>query len=67
MGDRIKSESPTGSPRNAHLARMIQHYAMLQRNLNYTGVTRDEQLVVWVWQKKAVAIAVKNVAGRQRW
>ena len=46
---------------------MIQHYAMLQRNLNYTGVTRDEQLVVWVWQKKAVAIAVKNVAGRQRW
>ena len=46
---------------------MIQHYAMLNRNLNYTGVTRDEKLIVLVGQKKAVAIAVKNVAGRQRW
>ena len=41
---------------------MTQHYAMLQRNLIYTGVTRGKKLVVLVGQKKAVAIAVKNVS-----
>ena len=46
---------------------MTQHYAMLQRNLLYTGVTRGKQLVVLVGQSKAVAIAVKNEAGRRRW
>ena len=46
---------------------MTQHYAMLQRNLLYTGVTRGKQLVVLVGQKKAVAIAVRNVSGRRRW
>jgi len=34
---------------------MTQHYAMLQRNL------------VLVGQKKAVAIAVRNVSDRRRW
>jgi exodeoxyribonuclease V alpha subunit len=46
---------------------MTQHYSMLQRNLLYTGVTRGKRLVVLVGQKKAVAIAVKNVSGRRRW
>jgi exodeoxyribonuclease V alpha subunit len=46
---------------------MTQHYAMLQRNLLYTGVTRGKRLVVLVGQKKAVAIAVHNVSGRRRW
>ena len=46
---------------------MTQHYTMLQRNLLYTGVTRGKRLVVLVGQKKAVAIAVRNVSGRQRW
>jgi len=46
---------------------MTQHYAMLQRNLLYTGVTRGRKLVVLVGQRKAVAIAVRNVAGRRRW
>lgn len=46
---------------------MTQHYVMLQRNLLYTGVTRGKKLVVLVGQKKAVAIAVRNVAGRRRW
>ena len=46
---------------------MTQHYAMLQRNLIYTGVTRGKKLVVLVGQPKAVAIAVKNVSGRKRW
>jgi len=45
---------------------MTQHYAMLQRNLLYTGVTRGKKLVVLVGQKKAVAIAVRNVSGRRR-
>jgi len=46
---------------------MTQHYKMLQRNLLYTGVTRGKRLVVLVGQKKAVAIAVKNISGRRRW
>ena len=44
-----------------------QHYALLQRNLLYTGITRGKRLVVLVGQKKAVAIAVRNVSGRRRW
>ena len=46
---------------------MTQHYTMLQRNLLYTGVTRGKRLVVLVGQKKAIAIAVRNVSGRRRW
>jgi exodeoxyribonuclease V alpha subunit len=46
---------------------MTQHYAMLQRNLLYTGITRGKRLVVLVGQKKAMAIAVHNVSGRRRW
>ena len=46
---------------------LTQHYAMLQRNLLYTGITRGKRLVVLVGQKKAVAIAVRNVSGRHRW
>ena len=46
---------------------MTQHYAMLQRNLLYTGITRGKRLVVLVGQKKAVAIAVRNASGRRRW
>jgi exodeoxyribonuclease V alpha subunit len=46
---------------------LTQHHAMLQRNLLYTGVTRGKRLVVLVGQPRAVAIAVKNAAGRRRW
>ena len=46
---------------------LTQHYAMLRRNLFYTRVTRGKRLVVLVGQKKAVAIAVRNVSGRRRW
>jgi exodeoxyribonuclease V alpha subunit len=46
---------------------LTQHYPMLQRNLLYTGITRGKKLVVLVGQKKAVAIAVRNVSGRRRW
>lgn len=46
---------------------MTQHYTMLQRNLLYTGVTRGKRLVVLVGQRRAVAMAVRNVSGRRRW
>jgi len=46
---------------------LTQHYAMLQRNLLYTGVTRGRRLVVLVGQPKAVAIALRDVSGRRRW
>jgi hypothetical protein len=46
---------------------LTQHYTMLQRNLLYTGVTSGKRLVVLIGQKKAVAIAVRNVSGRRRW
>ena len=46
---------------------LTQHYPMLQRNLLYTGVTRGKRLAVLIGQKKAIAIAVRNVAGRRRW
>lgn len=44
-----------------------QHYAMLQRNLLYTGMTRGKRLVVLVGQRKAVGIAVRGIQGRRRW
>jgi exodeoxyribonuclease V alpha subunit len=46
---------------------VTQHYAMLQRNLLYTGMTRGKRLVVLVGQKKAIAIAVRGTRGRRRW
>ncbi|MBC1260753.1 ATP-dependent RecD-like DNA helicase [Synechococcus sp. BSF8S] len=46
---------------------LTQHYAMLQRNLVYTGITRGKQLVVLVGQKKALAMAVNNHLGRRRY
>jgi hypothetical protein len=41
-----------------------QHYI---RSLLYTGITRAKPLVILLVQKKAVAIAVKNVSGRRGW
>jgi exodeoxyribonuclease V alpha subunit len=46
---------------------MTQHYAMLARNLLYTGVTRGRKLVVLVGQRKAVSIAVRGVKDQHRW
>ena len=58
--------SGAGIPSRGDSGHDAQHYAMLQRNLLYTGVTRGKRLVVLVGQKKAVAIAVRNVSGRPR-
>ncbi len=44
-----------------------QHYAMLARNLLYTGLTRGKRLVVLLGQRRALAIAVRNEGGRRRW
>jgi exodeoxyribonuclease V alpha subunit len=41
-------------------------YAMLQRNLLYTAVTRAKRLVVLVGSRKALAIAIR-AAGAGRW
>jgi exodeoxyribonuclease V alpha subunit len=46
---------------------MTQHYAMLQKNLVYTAITRGKSLVILVGQKKALAIAVKNNKATRRW
>jgi hypothetical protein len=46
---------------------LTRHYAMLQRNLLYTGVTRGRGLVVLICQPRAVAIAVRNVSARRLW
>ncbi len=46
---------------------MTQHYAMLARNLLYTGVTRGKRLVVLVGSRKALAMAVRNNGARRRW
>lgn len=43
-----------------------QHFMMLQRSLLYTAVTRGKRLVVLVGTPKAVAMAVRNAAARQR-
>jgi exodeoxyribonuclease V alpha subunit len=43
-----------------------QHYALLQRNLLYTGITRGRRLVVVVGSRKAAAIAVRNNRVRER-
>jgi exodeoxyribonuclease V alpha subunit len=46
---------------------MTQHYAMLQKNLVYTAITRGKRLVILVGQKKALAIAVQNNKATRRW
>jgi len=44
-----------------------QHYAMLQRNLLYTGITRGKRLVILLGQTKAIGLAIRNASGRKRW
>ena len=44
-----------------------QHFLLLQRNLLYTAITRGSQIVVLVGQKKAAAMAVKNIDTKERY
>jgi exodeoxyribonuclease V alpha subunit len=43
-----------------------QHFALLQRNLLYTAVTRGREAVVIVGSKRALTLAVENNRRRQR-
>lgn len=44
---------------------MTQHYALLQRNLLYTAITRGQRLVILIGTQKALGIALKN--DKPRW
>jgi len=44
-----------------------QHYIMLQRNLLYTAVTRGKKLVCLIGNRRAMAIAVRNMQTRARY
>lgn len=43
-----------------------QHFALLQRNLVYTALTRAKKVCIFIGQKKALAIALKKVQGTTR-
>nr|MDJ0722336.1 ATP-binding domain-containing protein [Desulfobacterales bacterium] len=45
---------------------LTQHYALLQRNLLYTAITRGREAVVIVGSRRALARAVENNRPRQR-
>lgn len=42
------------------------HFALLQRNLLYTALTRAKKLCILIGQPKAIAIALKNNKGNER-
>lgn len=43
-----------------------QHFALLQRNLIYTALTRAKKVCIFIGQKKALAIALRNMKGTTR-
>jgi exodeoxyribonuclease V alpha subunit len=45
---------------------MTQHFALLQRNLLYTAMTRGKMLVILIGTQNALNIALKNDKPRQR-
>jgi exodeoxyribonuclease V alpha subunit len=45
---------------------MTQHFALLQRNLLYTAMTRGKKLVILIGTTKALTIALKNDKPQQR-
>ncbi len=45
---------------------LTQHYALLERNLLYTAVTRARRLLVLVGTEKAIGVAMKKNAPRRR-
>ena len=48
------------------MALTTQHFALLERKLVYTGITRGQQLVVIVGQKKALSMAIRNTSQARR-
>ncbi|NTW03001.1 MAG: ATP-binding domain-containing protein, partial [Oscillochloris sp.] len=49
------------------LPMLMSHYAMLQRNLLYTAVTRARQLAIIVGDRRAIATAVANYEVQDRY
>lgn len=45
---------------------LTQHYALLQRNLLYTAVTRGKKLVIIIGTEKALSIALENNRPHER-
>jgi exodeoxyribonuclease V alpha subunit len=45
---------------------MTQHYALLQRNLLYTAMTRGKKIVIIIGTQKALGIALNNDKPRHR-
>ena len=45
---------------------LMTHYVMLQRNMLYTGITREKKLLVLIGSKKALHYAVSNVTVSSR-
>ena len=45
---------------------LMSHFAMLQRNQIYTGITRAKKILVLVGTKRALAYAVRNVTVNRR-
>jgi exodeoxyribonuclease V alpha subunit len=43
-----------------------QHFALLNRNLIYTGLTRAKKLVIFLGSRKALAMAVQNIDQHNR-
>lgn len=43
-----------------------QHFALLNRNLIYTGLTRARKLVVFIGSRKALSLAVKSIEQNKR-
>ncbi len=44
----------------------MQHFALLQRNLIYTAITRAKKLCIFIGQSRAIAMAIKNNKAVQR-
>jgi hypothetical protein len=44
----------------------MQQYLLLQRNLVYTGITLGKKLMVFIGQRRAIGMAVKNNRTEQR-
>jgi exodeoxyribonuclease V alpha subunit len=44
----------------------MQHFALLQRNLLYTAITRAKKVCIFVGQSKAITIAIKNNKHKER-
>ncbi len=43
-----------------------QHFALLQRNLIYTALTRAKKICFFIGQPRALAMAIKTIKGTQR-